>query len=428
MVAHDIWGASGLEVVLPETVLLCLQRSDAIDVLRDRGIEVFCLAEQVGPEAVAGGSSLDVLAHPATRAFCDGVGPLALMAFKPTERLVTEAAALGAQLIGADPAAARAAENKLAFIELARAAGVRTPRWDSVDRDRISYDELTATFGSPLVLQGPRGNAGQRTWRVASEADLTRALAEEEAVRVRVAEWVEGLPFTATALAGAGGSLPARIEPCRQVTGVDWLTPEPLGSCGNAWPEPRLQGFAVEVDGVLSALARELANRGYDGVFGVDFVLGSDGPLVIEVNPRMVASLPLATQMEGACGRGPLVLRQLIAALGGDIPAPPHEPALPEAAQLIVHDLDGRQVTAPNMAPGVYRLGESEPVRLRDGTWFSDLTAPDEALLLTRSAGESVSPGREFARVYLRQAAAERTPGVRGLVDALRQAPPPRSR
>jgi len=61
VVAHDIWLASGLETVLPETVLMCVQRSSAIDVLRDRGIEVFCLSEHVPAVGVEGKSSADRL-------------------------------------------------------------------------------------------------------------------------------------------------------------------------------------------------------------------------------------------------------------------------------------------------------------------------------------------------------------------------------
>ena len=419
VVGHDLWGASGLEVVLPETVLLCLQRCDAIDVLRARGIEVFCLCEHVDPAQLAGGSSLDLLGHPATQAYCGGVPPLAILAFKPTERLSAEAAALGAEVLGGDPAAARAAENKLAFMEMARAAGVPTPRWGEVAREAAGFEALASAWGTPFVLQGPRGNAGQRTWLVESAAQLEAALEAESAQRLRVAEWVPGLPFTATGLAGEGGALLGRIEACRQVTGVDWLTPQRLGSCGNAWPEPALAPVTGAVDAALAALAGGLAKGGYAGLFGADFLLGPDGPVVIEVNPRMVASLAFATQLEAEAGRTPLLLRHLIAGLGGVAPDEA-EPAPPAGSQLIVHELEGRDGVADGFASGVYRLGQAQLARLRDGAWLTDIQAPDEVLVLTRSAGEPVSGGREFARLYLRGGEAETAPGVRQLVAALR--------
>src|SRR3982074_2590381 len=86
VVAHDIWLASGLETMLPEAVLMCVQRSSAVDVLRQRGIEVFCLSEHLAPDQVAGRSSADLFEHPLAIEFCLRRGPLAVMTFKPSER------------------------------------------------------------------------------------------------------------------------------------------------------------------------------------------------------------------------------------------------------------------------------------------------------------------------------------------------------
>ena len=267
---HDVWIASGLETVLPETVLLCLQRSDAINVLRRRGIEVFCLSEHVPPSEVAGGSTLDLLTHPATRRFCAELQPLALMAFKPSERLRQATEALRAVLIGGDPIAARAAENKLAFMDLAAAAGLKTPLWESLTVE--GDDDLSAQlarFGLPLVVQGARGNAGQRTWLATNHDEVLAAGRAEAGRPVRVAEFVEGVPFTATGLSVRGG-LAGWIEACRQLTGIEWLTPHRLGSCGNAWGDPGLDSCSDAVADAMKRVAGALDQRGYHGVFGVD--------------------------------------------------------------------------------------------------------------------------------------------------------------
>jgi hypothetical protein len=47
--------------------------------------------------------------------------------------------------------------------------------------------------------------------------------------------------------------------------------------------------------------------------------------------------------------------------------------------------------------------------------------AGDEALVLVRDPGEPVSQGKEFARIYMHGAEAERTPGLRQLVSKLRE-------
>jgi threonine synthase len=441
--AHDLWIASGLERVLPETALLCIQRCDAVDVLRARGVEVFCLAEHADPETLSGASTADLFAHPATARFCAAAGRLGVVAFKPNLRLAAAVAGAGARLLGGDTPAARAFENKLAFVETARRAGLATPEWEVVDQPAgLTFAALSARFGPRLVLQGARGNAGQRTWMARDDEELRVALAAEGNRPVRVAGYVEGLPFTATGVAGppGGPALLDWIEPCRQVTGIDWLTPMPLGSCGNAWGAAALRAWSGDVHEVLAALAAPLSAAGYAGLFGVDFVLGDDGPVVIETNPRLVASIPLATQMEVEAGRPGLLLRHLAAVLAapgagevgaddvdlvvagaGRPDAAADRPALPEASQVIIHRL-GREAGRGSALPsGVYRLESgSGPVRLRDGVWFDDLRGPGEALLLAREAGQPVSPSREFARVYLRSSLAERHPGLRELVAAVR--------
>ncbi len=428
VVAHDIWLASGLETVLPETVLMCVQRSSAVDVLRNRGIEVFCLSEHMPPAEVEGKSSAHLLEHPAAIEFCKRVGPLAVMTFKPSERLEAAVRNVSGTTVGGDRAqmtAARSFENKLNFVDIAARAGLRTPRWEVVSaEDWSDYAALASRFGPRLVVQGPRGNAGQRTWMVGGQTDLDHARRREAGPAVRVSEHVGGLPFTVNVVAGPGGLLDWAL-PSRQVTGVPWLTPFQLGSCGNAWGESTLEPHLASVGTAVAALAAALSEAGFRGVFGVDFVLGVGGPVVIEANPRMVASLPLATQVELSAGLAPLLLQHLL--VGLDVaddsgPARKVPPALPPTSQVIVHRLEKAPAGHSSLASGVYRIGEGGPQYLRQGAWLTDLSAAgDEALVLVRGPGEPVTPGKEFARVYLHGAEAERATGLRQLVSKLRE-------
>ncbi|MEA2682036.1 MAG: hypothetical protein QOK05_364 [Chloroflexota bacterium] len=429
VVAHDIWLTAGLQRALPQTALVCISRCDAIDVLRAQGTEVFCLSEHADPAATAGMSSLDLLRHPATADFFKLIGPAAVLSFKPSERIGETVQALGGRLVAASSSAARAYENKLAFVAAAERAGVPRPHWD-VRQLPLDYAELAGHLGEPVVVQGARGNAGQRTWLVRSQADLDALTEREKSGRVRAAEWIEGMPFTATGVSfsASGGTLqPGRlaavIEPCRQVTGVDWLTPEVLGSCGNAWGDDALAPYLAEVTRCVQALGADLASNNYHGVFGVDFVLAADGPLVIEVNPRMVASLPVATELEVEAGRAPLLLLHLLELLDADLDeldetAPPGP--LGTASQVIVHRLPGDGEGRPRS--GVYRHGEDGTISFtRPGASLHDLRGRDDMLLLTRATGEPVTDGKEFARIFTRSPHGEDSPGVRELVAYLRE-------
>jgi hypothetical protein len=425
--AHDPWWALGLELLLPETVLFCVQRTGAVDILRRRGVEVFCLAEHVRDQRLAFRSAVDIFLHPAAQRFGAGLGAFTVIAIRPNARLTTAIEGAGGTALGSAPSldTGRRFENKLAFVQIAREAGVPTPRWEVVAADDAGdYDQLSGRLGPRLVVQAPRGNAGQRTWLVDDQASLDAVRATEASRSWRIAEMVEGLPYTANGTAGPGSAV-VPAEASRQVTGVDWLTPMALGSSGNAYGEPLLVAHADATSEAVAALGSALVDAGYAGMFGVDFVLGPDGPVVIETNPRLVASVPLASQLEIAAGRIPSLLSHLLAGLDAT-PAPVPGGAgapLGQASQVMVRRLPHDPESRPEMGTGVYRLAPGQPPEyLREGVYLDELTAADEALVLVREAAEPVSPGKEFARVFVRGAAAENHPGMREAVDALRGA------
>jgi ABC-type lipoprotein export system ATPase subunit len=93
---------------------------------------------------------------------------------------------------------------------------------------------------------------------------------------------------------------------------------------------------------IVKAIGGALSQLGYRGLFGVDFVLGSDGRVfVIEVNPRLVASAALHAQLDLSQARLPLLARHVMAFVdpGADT-APLDVGAEPYAGgQAILHNL-----------------------------------------------------------------------------------------
>ena len=266
----------------------------------------------------------------------------------------------------------------------------------------------------------------------AHRPDLDAIPQRDRSGLVRVAEYVEGVPFTSSGVAfsapGTGltrDRLPAVVEPCRQVTGIPWLTPEALGSCGNAWGYQPLNAHLAEIERCARALGADLAASSYRGVFGVDFVLAADGPVVIEVNPRMVASLPVATELEVEAGRAPLLLLHLLELSDANLAGLEDAPATPlgMASQVILHRLPGdRDATPPG---GVYRATHGTVDLIRPGATLEDLASDSsELLLVCRRTAEPVSARREFARVYTRSPLGEDAPGVRELVEFVRHGSP----
>ena len=223
--------------------------------------------------------------------------PSSLICFKPSARLETRAAKLGARLAHAPARIAQGLENKLALAALAAEAKVPIPAQLSGSPARLGWDEVTARLGTDLVVQPPRGFAGRKTWRVRDERGWGRITAELGRRIARIAAWADGRPGTVNAVVDAGGRVLV-TAPIVQVTGDPRLTPYRLGSCGNDFTWRPLPHPGDLAEATAERLGPVLAARGYRGHFGLDFVFDGDELLLIEINARLTASFGLYASWE----------------------------------------------------------------------------------------------------------------------------------
>ena len=173
-------------------------------------------------------------------------------------------------------------------------------------------------LGLPLVFQLAHGFSGAQTYPVGSADELAALLQRFQGRACRIAEMVEGTPVTVT-----GVAFPEVVvvgQASLQLTGIPHLTPHPMGSCGNDFFSP--VPHRVVVEQIAAAVGEWLRQQGHRGVFGVDLVVAEDGRCwCIEVNPRLVASVPLWTL--SARDRGlPSLLDQHLSCFGIGNPRP----------------------------------------------------------------------------------------------------------
>lgn len=283
-VCHDPWLATCLATARPDVPVVTFGDDDVADRLETIAQQVLVVPRDGDM------STRTLLADPEVERFVER-RPSTLLSFKPGKRVLEAARALGADYALPDPTLSAGLENKLALPGIAEGAGVRIPRQQRVKLEG-SFADVAPDLARPLVVQSPRSNAGRRTWRVEDEAGWAALLAELGGRPAKAAEYIEGPPGTIGVVVDARGACVV-TAPIVQVTGVPWLTPYRLGSCGNdfTWRIERDPGDGAYALG--EALGAELARRGYRGHFGVDFVVGPDGPVLIEINPRLTASFAL---------------------------------------------------------------------------------------------------------------------------------------
>ena len=267
------------------------------------------------------------------------------------------------------------------------------------------------------MVQGAHGFSGNSTFDVAGPEAFEVAAAALRNRKAKATEFVPGAPLTITGcVVEAGVVLVGR--PFHQVTGAPECTVHPLGACGNDWsaappPEP----LQADIRAVTRRVGEALGARGFRGIYGMDFVVAGDGEraLAIEVNPRIVSSIPMATVLEEDAGLVPLLAWHLLATSGvasalGHWPdlvpllASWNDPPPLRGAQLVLHNLSGGEARPEGgLRGGVYRVGESRGLE-----WLcAGLRATDAAgegfLVLPGGPSHVLAPAGECARVQGRR-------------------------
>jgi hypothetical protein len=156
-------------------------------------------------------------------------------------------------------------------------------------------------------------------------------------------------------------------RPTRQITGHPALTPHALGATGN---DGALSGITDQqvaaAEAKIPAIARLLADRGFRGWFGIDWLIPTDpaaNPILIEINPRLTASLTLHGE-RAAIGDAALLGMHLAALAGRDLDGEARVEQAP-CSQLIAHRLaDSR--SAQLTALGATKLVTADPMRPLD--------------------------------------------------------------
>lgn len=241
----------------------------------------------------------------------------------PETRGRLEAACRGAEdagvsLMGSSPDGVRRASRRRRLLRRLERAGLPTPA-TARGRSAEEASRRARQLGWPVVLKPGRGAGCAGTTRVDGNGGVapawSRAAAVDPAVPPLVQRFVDGP--AASALLLCGGSAGVRpLALSRQRVRFD---PEARYAGGRT---PFRHPDARRALAVAAAAVRRVG--GLRGLVGVDLVLGADGPVVVEINPRLTTSyLGLRAHVGAAAAAAAL------RSAGHDGPAPPSAAALP---------------------------------------------------------------------------------------------------
>lgn len=405
-VSNDVNHGVGLEQLLPGYSIACIDETDVVRYLQAAGVRVFCLEQEEGRKNVLFRSTEQLLEHPRTQAFLEGLGQPQLLFFKMSHQIEQFCRRKGWRVLGPPPLLARQMEHKLHFRRVLDTLGLPAPPGEELAFAPEQADVLVQRHGLPLVIQLPRGFGGNHTYLVRDRAALRAALAEHAGRRGRVTRYVPGETLTINACVTRDGVVSG--APFYQLTGLPECTVYPLGACGNDWGIDGLeQAVLAQVYEATERIGRYLSEHGYRGIFGLDFVVGQEDRrvYVVECNPRLVASVPLYTRLQLMHGQLPLLLLHIAELAGAsytlDLSALNHQLRQPlQGAQAILHNLCGRTAEVrADVRCGVYRQDGTLLRFVRQAYALDACRQPGELLLLAADTGRRVNPAVECARV-----------------------------
>lgn len=398
-VTNDVGRGIGLESLLPNYHIICLDDHPLVDYLKKAGVSVFCLERELGKKNILARTTGNILAQPSTLTFIKekaaGETPLILF-FKPQKKIETLAREHKFFLVGNLVEINRRFEDKVAFFEFCQKKGIKTIPGEIAELNALSFKEMGQRYGKVLVLQFGRGWAGNTTFFIKTEEELEKLKRDYGQLRVKVGRLIEGITLLNNAVVLGDEVLVSR--PALQIKPHPFLTVAPGGTSGRQWPAPIDSRKEEKIKEITQRVGQLMAKEGYRGFFGLDFLIDeiSGEIFVSENNARLTASVPFYTKLELKANVFPLLGYHLLSFLAHPCLTEKWEAPFLEGSEIVLRNTSGVAVKVHKPpTSGLY----SFPFVFKEENYFLLTQNKDEFWLMTAAEGRRVNPEIELAKI-----------------------------
>jgi len=355
--------------------IVALRRTRDFSLLRERA-EVFCLEEET-EDPLTEENSVHLLSRTVIQSFLRTIPePRYLLLYQSYPELESLAKKEGWTLL-ANPASLRMKLADRGFFEdmIRRLPVNRIPGrfFPLATLYNVGYAEWSWEVGSRFVVQLPEiGQGGGRgTFFIASPGDyerlqqrLRQGTWRGKAIRtILVRRHMPGDPVSLALCITGHGILMSGLQ--RQLMDLPYCDglEENGVFCGHSWGQGEWPAAVKEEAAQQGRLVGEyLAGLGYRGIFGMDFVVESEGRGVfpIEINPRLTGAFPVLSQIHLKQGVIPMEVFHILEFLGipYEIDAQELNAQYGQSMQgghlLLFHPGGARQMAARGLEAGVY--------------------------------------------------------------------------
>lgn len=400
-VTNDVGRAIGLEKLLPNFHIVCLDDHPLVDLLLKEGVSVFCLEKFLGKMNVVFRNAGGILAHPAVLSFIKekslGKKPN-ICFFKPQSRIELLAKKYSFNLLGNTVSLNRKYEDKISFFNICQANNLPVPPGEIENCGKIDFKEFSRKYGLPFVVQLGHGWAGNSTYFISCEEELLLLKQDKKTQKAKITRFIKGVTVLNNCVVFNGKVFVS--QPALQIRPNDRLTSLSGGTGGRQWPAEISAEQKKTIILITKKIGGLMASDGYRGFFGLDFLIEekTNSVFVSENNARLTASTSFYTKLELQHNLDyPLFLFHLLSfLLPGDCLIKDYSPPDLSGSEVVVRNTKKFPVLVrQSIEPGIYnfaqKLVKQSPFLDTDNTGLFWLTAAAE--------GRIVNPEIELIRL-----------------------------
>jgi hypothetical protein len=299
---NDPERALGLENILENFHIVCIDNNPFLEILEERKIKYFSLAQEEENANPIFRSSSKLLENPKVQQYIKKHTPKGtkpqIMVFKISFQLEKICKKLGYEILNTTSALNKKFELKISQYNNLKSLVSFFPKTIITTLNKVTYAQLKKNLGEKIVIQYNRGHTGNSTVFVKNEKDFLQERKKFPNRLARIAEFIEGEIYTLNACVTRFGIVYGGIS--QQITGVEELTSREGGTVGNDWKssEKFTKKAHFQIKEILERLQKELFKAGYLGLFGIDLILTKRQRVyLIELNSRQPASTPMHTKL-----------------------------------------------------------------------------------------------------------------------------------
>ena len=345
-----------------------------------------------------------------------GDKPQYIIPYRSTEFLGQLAEQAGGRLrILANPVEIKTRfDDKVLFRRRAVEAGIGVPPGEVVALGDLGAKELEE-FGPVMIISERIGSSGNQTHLIDSAPALSQKR-DELIEKLGPDALVIVTAFLAGPALGAAGVIcngkPRMSHPSVMFTGIPGCSMHRFDYAGSDYAAYRQvsRESRRKIEEATLKIGDWIAEAGYRGIYGVDFIVHRDEPYAIELNPRVLGTTQLMTELEEIHSNAPTTTYWHLAEFldrSDDIDA--HPDLLADLGQ---PDLSGFQILIRNtsahrvkighsLAPGIYSLKKKSPELIRNGHRLREVQGQDEVLVTCSppAKGTIVEPRGTFCKL-----------------------------